>query len=251
MTASAAIGIICKTPTPGASKTRLLPLLGRDGAAELAGCFLRDVASAITAVPTAIGRRGYAVYAPEGSEAELRRYLPADFGLLCRRGTTLTPVLLGATEQLLLQGHDCVVLVNADSPTLPAAFIASAVAELRKPGDRVVLGPATDGGYYLIGLKQPHVPLFTDIPWSTPAVLATTRLRATEIGLAEVLLPEWYDVDDKETMAILLAEVQAGILPFDARGVRGGPAGATRQFLAGHPDLASRLEQRDNGAPQT
>ena len=248
MTALAAIGIICKTPTPGASKTRLLPLLGRDGAAELAGCFLRDVASAISAVPYAIGRRGYAVYAPEGSEAELGRYLPADFGLLCRRGTTLTPVLLGATEQLLLRGHDCVVLVNADSPTLPTAFIVSAIAALREPGDRVVLGPATDGGYYLIGLKHAHARLFTDIPWSTPAVLATTRQRAAEVVLETLLLPEWYDVDDKDTLATLLAEIQTGTLPFDARGVRGGPAEATRQFLAGRPDLTSKLDCRGGGA---
>ena len=132
MNPSAAVGIICKTPRPGASKTRLLPLLGPEGAAELAGCFLIDVANAIQAIPQAVGRRGYAVYAPEGSEADLKKYLPADFGLHCRRDATLGVVLLGATEHLIAEQHDCVVLVNADSPTLPTDLISAAIAADRK-----------------------------------------------------------------------------------------------------------------------
>ena len=53
-------------------------------------------------------------------------------------------------------GHDCVLLVNGDSPTLPPRLLVQAIETLREPGDRMVLGPASDGGYYLIGLKHPH-----------------------------------------------------------------------------------------------
>jgi rSAM/selenodomain-associated transferase 1 len=228
----AAIGIICKTPRPGLSKTRLLSLLGPDRAAELAAAFLRDVAGVIESVPAAVGRSGYAVYAPEGSESQLRPLLPASFELVCRRNATLGIVLLSATVHLLEIGHDCVVLVNADSPTMPPLFVASAIATLRAPGDRLVLGPAIDGGYYMIGLKRPHSQIFADIPWSTEGVLAATRSRATEIGLTVVELPLWYDIDDKATFDILCEELRGKPPPFAAFGLVPGPALATRAFLA-------------------
>lgn len=233
----AAIGIICKTPIAGASKTRLARSVGIDGAALLAAAFLSDVAAAIEAVPPGCGRKGYAVFAPEGSESLLRPLLPADFGLLCRRGATLEGVLLGATTQLLDAGHDCAILVNGDSPTLPPLTVAAAIAALRRPGDRVVLGPASDGGYYLIGSKVPHAELFADIPWSTSAVLETTLRRARDIGLDTVLLPTWYDIDDEETLRQLFDEITHGRLAFHSGGLQGGPAPATRAFLAARPWL--------------
>lgn len=233
----AAVGIICKTPIVGASKTRLAPFVGIEGAAELATAFLRDVALAIEAVPSCAGRRGYAVYAPEGSEAVLRPLLPASFGLLCRRGTTLEGVLLGATQELLAAGHDAVILVNGDSPTLPPMTITAAMAALRRAGERVVLGPSSDGGYYLIGLKFPHAELFRDIPWSTAETLSVTLERARGIGLETALLPTWYDIDDKETMRLLISEISGQPLPFDHGDLQGGAAVATRAFLASRPWL--------------
>lgn len=245
-----AVGIICKTPRSGASKTRLAPLLGIDGAAELAAAFLKDVAGAIAAVPECTDRKGYAVYAPAGSEAALRPLLPANFGLVCRRGDTLQGVLHGATEELLHAGHDGVILVNGDSPTLPPLAIASAIAALRMPGDRVVLGPAEDGGYYLIGLKAAHSELFRDIPWSTPAVFETTVERARGMGLAAARLPTWYDVDDAEALAVLVSEMAGKPLAFDHGGLQGWVAHATRSFVAARPWLAERLAaQAVEGVP--
>jgi rSAM/selenodomain-associated transferase 1 len=248
MMLGAAIGIICKTPHPGRSKTRLMPLLGARGAAELAAAFLRDTAAAIEAVPAAAGRRGYAVYAPLGSEAELRPLLPLNFGLVCRRDATLGVVLLSATEHLLAQGHDCVLLVNADSPTLPPLLLAAALAALRAPGDRAVVGPATDGGYYLIGLKHPHARLFADIPWSTPGVMDATLERACEIGLAVAQLPLWYDIDDAQTLAMLLDEINGRPLPFETVGLAAGPALATRALLRRHSLQHSHQRPHARGA---
>lgn len=243
-----AVGIICKTPTVGASKTRLAPVLGADGAAELAAAFLRDVAAAIEAVPACAGLRGYAVYAPEGSEAALKPLLPASFGLLCRRGTTLEGVLLGATEELLLAGHDAVILVNGDSPTLPPTTIAAAIAALRQPGDRAVFGPASDGGYYLIGLKTAHAELFRGIPWSTAETLAVTLERGRGIGLETALLPTWYDIDDMDTIRLLISEISGRPLPFDHGGLQGGAAAATRAFLAARPWLTAEAETCGRGS---
>ena len=231
---AAAIGIICKAPQPGRSKTRLAAAVGEVAASELSASFLRDVAAAIEAVPEALGRRGYGVYAPAGAEDIMRRLLPPGFGLLLQAGDDLGHVLLGATRALLDAGHDCVVLVNGDSPTLPSRLLVQAVDTLREPGDRTVLGPASDGGYYLIGLKHPHKHLFTQIAWGTGTVARSTCERAAEIGLAATLLPEWYDVDDIETLRWLQEELAGHSTRF--RG--GGFAAASRALLNTAPQIS-------------
>jgi rSAM/selenodomain-associated transferase 1 len=230
----AAIGIVCKAPQAGLSKTRLAKAVGALAASELSACFLRDVAAAIEAVPEALGRRGYGVYAPAGAESTMRQLLPADFGLLLQAGDDLGHVLIGATRAFLDAGHDCMLLVNGDSPTLPPRFLMQAIEALRAPGDRMVLGPASDGGYYLIGLKQPHQELFTRILWGTDTVARATCERAREIGLAMTLLPEWYDVDDIETLRWLQEELAGHSTRFRA----GGAAPASRAFLKAGPQIS-------------
>jgi uncharacterized protein len=229
----AAIGIICKAPLPGRSKTRLASAIGPDAASKLSACFLRDVGAAIEAVPEGLGRRGYGVYAPAGAEHVMRQLLPANFGLLLQAGNDLGEVLLGASRALLEAGHDCILLVNGDSPTLPARFLVQAIEALRRPGDRVVLGPASDGGYYLIGLKHAHRQLFARIAWGTDTVARATCERAAEIGLPAILLPEWYDIDDVETLRWLQEELAGRSTRF--RG--GGFAPASRAFLKDTPEL--------------
>jgi hypothetical protein len=219
---------MCKAPQPGQTKTRLAASLGAIAAANLSACFLRDVAAAIEAVPKRIGRRGYGVYAPAGAEQALRALFPVTFGLLLQVGDDFGQVLFGAAQGLLTAGHDCVLLVNGDSPTLPPALLSEAITLLRRPGDRAVLGPAADGGYYLIGLKQAHRRLFADIVWGTNLVAQRTRERASEIGLPMVELPEWYDIDDAEAFIWLTTEL-AG---HSERFRDGGPAAATRAYLA-------------------
>jgi len=229
--ATAAIGIMCKAPKPGGTKSRLAATIGPEAAAKLSGCFLQDVAAAIEAVPEQIGRRGYGVYAPAGVESELQRLFPSSFGLLLQVDDDFGNVLFGAMRDLLAAKHDCVLLVNGDSPTLPTSFLVEAIDTLRRPGDRLVLGPASDGGYYLVGLKHPHRELFANIKWGTETVARTTLERATEIGLAATLLPEWYDIDDLETLGWLRDELAGR----SARFRDGSPAMATRAFLAAMP----------------
>jgi len=173
----------------------------------------------------------YGVYAPAGTELVLRELFPKEFGLLLQAGEDFGDVLFGAARDLLLAGHDCVLLINGDSPTLPSDFLVQAIEILRNPGDRMVLGPASDGGYYLIGLKCPHRRLFMQIEWGTETVAHRTRERAAEIGLATTLLPEWYDVDDFETLGWLRDELTGNATRF--RG--GSPASVTRTFLTTAP----------------
>lgn len=228
MTASAAVGIICKAPRPGVSKTRLATRIGQQAAAELSACFLRDVATCIEELPHDIGRKGYAVYAPAGAESELRQLFPPSFGFLLQSDIVLGNVLYGATRELIACGHDCAILVNGDSPTLPSRLLLDAIVRLRQPGDRLVLGPASDGGYYLIGLKHPHRQLFDDIPWGTNAVAERTLEQASLIKLETILLPEWYDVDDVMTFEWLRDELSGRSTRFTS----GGAAPATRALVS-------------------
>ncbi len=231
MSLGAAIAIVCKTPGAGGGKSRLRPLLGADMVARLSACFIRDVAAALEAVPSPLGRQLYALYSPAGSEVALRALLPPPWRLVLRQATSVGAVLDLSMTAFLADGHDCAIMVNSDSPTLPTDFIVEAIAALRAPGDRVALGPALDGGYYLVGLKRPHPRLFHDIAWSTPDVLARTLERAQEIGLPVTLLPRWYDVDEPQDVVRLQKEF-AGQAPSLTSGVTGGPALHTRALLA-------------------
>ena len=184
-----ALAVITKAPRAGQVKTRLVPPLTPDEAAQLNRCFLRDTASAISSGAGQIAR-GIAVYTPVGAEADYIDILPRDFELLAQRGD-------GFDERLF----------NAASPTVPAENYAQAARLLAPAGDRVVLGPSDDGGYYLIGLKQNHRRLFEEIEWSTERVLEQTIERANELKLALELLPTGYDVDDRTSLRRLCDEL--------------------------------------------
>src|SRR5262249_4681612 len=97
-----------------------------------------------------------------------------------------------------------------DSPTLPTSLLVETAEVLARPGDRVVLGPALDGGYYLLGGKAEHYRLFQDIAWSTEHVAHQTLERARELDLPVHVLPKWYDVDDIAGLKILQAELFEG-----------------------------------------
>src|SRR5258708_19585461 len=138
-----AIGIICKPPEPGHSKTRLATAIGAVAASELSACFLRDVAAAIEAVPEVLGRRGYGVYAPAGAEHVMRQLLPAGFELLLQAGDDLGHVLFGAARALLLAAHDGVLLGNGDGPTPPPPLLCQPFQTLPEPPPPSLPGPPT------------------------------------------------------------------------------------------------------------
>ena len=224
-----AIGIFCKTPAAGLSKTRLSPPLRPGGMRDALGLLHPRPLRRQSPRWRARGASGYTVYTPAGSEAALRALLPSGFRLLLQCEGDFGTRLATATRELLGAGHAGAILLNADSPTLPAAILRAAVDATRRGG--VVLGPALDGGYTLIGLSQPHERLFADIPWSTPQVHQKTVERAAEIGVPVVNVPGWYDVDDAGSLALLQAELAGEPLPFAPAG-SGAAAPATRAYLA-------------------
>jgi rSAM/selenodomain-associated transferase 1 len=227
---SVAVAIVCKTPIVGQSKTRLAPPLAPADCARLSACFIGDVASTIQSVCMDGHATGYAVYSPAGSEAALGALLPAGFRLIPQGEGGLGERLTRATQELLGRGHAGVVLVNSDSPTLPCAILREAVDAVRA-GDRVVIGPALDGGYTMIGLSTPHPQVFADIPWSTGEVYRATVARARDVGLPVVNVSQWYDVDDEPSLRMLQAELGGQRPAFAAPGLSGGEAPMTRKFL--------------------
>ncbi|HYC12620.1 MAG TPA: TIGR04282 family arsenosugar biosynthesis glycosyltransferase [Stellaceae bacterium] len=224
-----AIGVMAKAPRAGASKTRLVPPLEPDEAATLSAAFIRDIAANIEAAQREEDIAGYAVYTPLDGEAALREILPADFGLIAPQGNGLGEHLHDSAGKLIAMGHGAACLVNSDSPTLPTAILVEAVRRLRLPGERVVLGPAADGGYYLIGLTRARHRLFEEIDWGSARVFDQTVERARELSLPVEVLPRWYDVDDLPTLELLTRELLGDASAHEYAG--GFAAPHTRQFL--------------------
>ena len=243
-----ALAVMTKAPQAGRVKTRLVPPLTPEEAAELNKCFLRDTAAAISSAcsrcpvvdeekrdfkpeagashsDAATAACGIAVYTPVGAESAYNNILPVDFTLLTQRGDKFGERLCSAVEDLFKCGFGSVCLIDSDSPTVPAENFQQAVELLSTTEDRVVLGPSDDGGYYLIGVKKPHRHLFEQIDWSTERVLNQTIQRATEMGIEVTLLPPGYDVDDAASLRRLCNELLANTTPADI-------APHTRKFLA-------------------
>ncbi|HXZ02855.1 MAG TPA: TIGR04282 family arsenosugar biosynthesis glycosyltransferase [Stellaceae bacterium] len=212
-----AIAVMAKAPRAGQVKTRLVPPLTPEAARQLSACFLSDITENLRLAARAAALCGYVAYAPAGLERMFDGVVAPGTRLVLADGSGDMPPrvqgfgrsLLDAARALFARGHESVCLLNADSPTLPTALLAEAARALAAQGDRVVLGPADDGGYYLLGMKAPHAHLFEDIAWSTAAVAEETRARARALGLPILELAPWYDVDDGAALQRLWREIAA------------------------------------------
>ncbi len=225
-----ALAVMAKAPRPGKVKTRLSPPLTSEQAAALNICFLRDTARNIAEVAATGDASCLVCYTPVGDEGAFDGLLPEGFVLIAQRGDGFGERLLAAAEDILACGFVAVCLIDSDSPTVPMGAYRQAVAELGRPGDRIVLGGSNDGGYYLIGLKKPHPEPFAEIHWSTSTVYEETTSAIARAKIELVELPIWYDVDDGETLKLLQDELLHGVPPSFAQ-AHGYPAPSSREFL--------------------
>jgi hypothetical protein len=224
---------MAKAPIAGQVKTRLMPPLTPAMAAALSAGFLRDVTENIALAAREAPIDGYVAYAPAGCEELFDGMLAPGTRLVLANGAVVSApavagfgrCLLHAAQSLFERGYDAVCLLNSDSPNLPTALLSRAAAALAEDGDRVVIGAAEDGGYYVLGIKAPHRHLFESVAWSTSRVAGETRLRARALGLPVVELEPWYDVDDAVTLDRLCRELSCrgevnGLAPFRAPATR-------------------------------
>lgn len=241
---SCGIAVMAKASIPGRAKTRLVPPLTFEEAASFNTAFLQDVATNIAAAHDqgrGVAVQGYMAYGPAGAGDFFADTLPSTDRFEAWH-PNFGDCLYAAIQRLLADGHTGAVVLNSDSPTLPTALLVETARALACPGDRAVLGPSTDGGYYLLGLKAAHRRLFDDIAWSTEAVARQTLERAAEIGLDVQMLPAWYDVDDAASLRLLKTELCDGV-SFTS-GLTPHHAPQTRRLLAklmAGGDFAHRL----------
>jgi hypothetical protein len=222
------VAIMTKAPRAGEVKTRLCPPLSPRQAAALARCLLRDRIAQVrglTGVSPAIA------YTPARERDLFERVAPG-FTLIAQRGPHLGARIRSSLATLLGAGHRAAIAIGTDTPTLPTTVLQHAVDLIASPDVDVVLGPAEDGGYYLIGVKADHPTLFEDVPWSTSEVLAITLGRARAAGLHTACVSPWFDVDTPDDLNRLHAAL--------AETPHAAPA--THRFLAGHAACRRRRE---------
>ena len=209
-----AVAVMARSPSGArAPKTRLADALpDEEDRRRLYTAFLTDVVSACRKVA---GTTLRIAYTPDGGPFGFAPAGVARGELLAQRGVSLGDRERGVFEDLFRDGFSPVVVTGSDLPGLPAARIREALDRLATPPDRAVLGPAPDGGYYLLGLARPgtgrSVPdLFTGVRWSSPRTRADTVAAAARCGLPVELLDPWRDVDDATDLAELRITLAGG-----------------------------------------
>jgi len=200
---TAVVGLFAKWPQPGNVKTRLAGATSPAWAARVADACLRDTLLRLARLPV----RRVLVFAPVEAEVDFARLAGDAVVVVPQGGGDLGQRMSHFIEQELQDGAEAVVLVGADSPTLPVAHVEQAFAELKRAD--VVLGPAMDGGYYLVGCGRRVPPIFQGIAWSTAQVLGQTIACLGDSPWRLALLPPWYDIDTCEDWALLQAHIAA------------------------------------------
>jgi uncharacterized protein len=191
--------IFTRYPEPGTTKTRLISALGANGAAELQRQMAELVVGVARELKDSIGIAIEIRFAG-GDDSKMRQWLGNDMEYAGQTGSDLGERMDHAFKAGFDQGGDRIVLVGSDCPGLTTDILKDAFKALdRHP---VVLGPASDGGYYLIGLKQPLLSVFRDISWGTENVLKETRERLSSHKVFCVLLEQLSDVDTPEDLHI-------------------------------------------------
>jgi uncharacterized protein len=204
-TEAVAVAILAKAPVPGFAKTRLIPALGAERAAALqAALIAHAVATACAAGIGPVTLWG----APDDTHPALAAARERGAGLRCQPdgdlGARILTAAAAANAPALVIGTDC--------PALTAGHLRAA-ADILRGGTDAVACPAEDGGYVLIGLRQPEPRLFTDMRWSTPNVMTETRRRLRQLGLTWQEPVTLWDVDLPDDLARLREVGLAGLVP--------------------------------------
>jgi hypothetical protein len=197
------LGIFAKQPVVGQVKTRLAAESSPAWACRVCEAFLLDTLDRVQGLAV----RRLLLYDPSDSEAYFRAIARERFELAAQAAGDLGDRLAAFFAAEFRGGARAAVAIGADSPTLPPELVAQSFAELARAD--VVLGPASDGGYYLIGCKRLAPELFRNVPWSTPDVVEVTCRRIHAANLRLALLPPWYDVDTLADWHVLRGHVAA------------------------------------------
>jgi len=192
-----AILLFLRWPTPGTTKTRLIPALGAEGAAAL----YRRLADRVAAITREVDRPDltrFACFEPREREREIADWMGPDFTTLAQPDADLGGRLIAGFDHAFAAGATRVIAIGSDCVEITPALLGEALDALRDHD--AVVGPATDGGYWVIGLARPCPDVFTDVPFSREVTLAVTLDRMAEAGLSVQSLPVLSDVDRPEDL---------------------------------------------------
>jgi hypothetical protein len=190
--------VFVKQPEPGAVKTRLAEAIGAENAAELYRAMAEEVVRRTHPRAGEYGRLFF--YTPDEARCGMGTWFPAET-CLPQRGDDLGARMAAAFAEAFRRGARRAAIIGTDSPAVSRELVLEALDALK--GHDVAIGPASDGGYYLLALDRPRPELFDGISWSTPSVLRQTLERAASLGLRVRLLKALTDID---TLADLRSE---------------------------------------------
>jgi hypothetical protein len=195
---------MAKAPVAGQVKTRLLPALTPDEAAELSRALLVDQLNHLSGLNSA---ELYLAFAPEDARAMMTELVPPRFRLFAQRGDDLGARMNGVFDWLRAKGHRNMVLIGGDLAPVPLRNLAETFTALEVAGERVVLGPSRDGGYYLVGMNRLTPQIFDGMTWSHDRVLAQTTAKLSASRIEFQLLPTWFDIDTIEDLRELKSHI--------------------------------------------
>ncbi|MXY07300.1 MAG: glycosyltransferase [Rhodothermaceae bacterium] len=192
-----ALIVFARSPVAGQVKSRLTQLLSSQEAADLYRAFLVDSLAQYASLEVDVR-----LYMADEGDPGVRLY-GAQLKKQCGNG--LGERMEHAFRETAAEGYKQMVIIGTDHPTLPTDFIVEAYEALSDV-PAVCIGPASDGGYYLLGMSPLICGLFDRIVYSKPNVLSLTLVRAHESGASVTQLPVWYDIDTPEDLRRLVSE---------------------------------------------
>jgi len=204
-TADNALVVLTKFPEPGQSKTRLVPPLSFAEAAELAHALLLDQLKNLAAFSAA---QLFIAFTPADKAIFFQGLLPRQNSCFPQQGETLGDRMRHAFEVLLDEGFKRVLLIGGDLPAVPLKTLTDAFATLENDSE-IVLGPASDGGYYLLGMNRRIPEIFERMAWSRPDVLSVTIARLVSLNRKFKLISPWYDIDTLDDLRRLNSDCAA------------------------------------------
>jgi len=196
-----AVILFARDPVLGQVKTRLSPFLDDETILALYTCFLHDSLDKIRQVR---GADLFVGVAPSSQSGFFTGNLGSEIHLFVQEGEELGDKMCRAMQDRLAEGYERVVIIGSDSPSLPVSYIEQALLSDKD----LVLGPSTDGGYYLIGMREKVVEVFDGVSWGTEKVLQETCAHLQKEGAQLELLPVWYDVDTLEDLEFFKTHLQ-------------------------------------------
>ena len=196
------LGVFVRSPVAGEVKTRLKPVASADQARDLYLAFLADLFERLRE-----SKHRPVVFLAGERTPDLDSVLDPHWEVVAQVDGSLGDRLTAAFAHLLRVPGDRAVIIGSDSPDLPLPYLKRAFQALKHRD--VVLGPAVDGGYYLIGLRQAAPALFRGVAWGTPTVFEQTLATIEREHLTLALAPPWYDVDDPASLRFFATLVRA------------------------------------------